>query len=352
MKLARRGWAAVAGVAGTVVVGFAAAYAFGSTPDNPDSSWESIGPGTRPHGGATAQRLAEAYEFVDMAAPARTQVRRRADNAVVATLTVGARTAVFAGPRRQFAEPDTTSAVVESTTWVRVAPKAWQHGPQISEDLARWLLDQLDQEDPPVDVLGAAMQYLEGAPDLRDKQGVRYAGDAGFGYVHSRDERDGADFYDYLEIPWDFPDDGRVKPSRRWDRDLDCSGYLRLIYGYRFGIPLLNQTATTTVDGLPRTAASMAAYARSVVIAAGPNPSRPPTDLSAMQPGDLVFFALHDDPALITHSGIYLGDDTDGGMRFVSSRGTVDGPTMGDVRGDSVVDSGYFEKRLRRVIRL
>lgn len=353
MKLVRRGLVAVAGVAAAAVVGFAALNAIESTtPDDPDPTWHATSPGDRSAGDTTAERLTEEYELVDLAGPDRTQVRRRADLAVVATLTAGARTAVFAGPRRLFAEPSTTAAVVESMTWVRIAPQAWQPGPQIPEALTRWLLAELDRDDSPVDVLAAAMQYLPGVPDLRDERGVRYAGDAGFGYVHSRDERDGADFYDYLEITWDFPDAGTVKPSTRWDRDLDCSGYLRLIYGYRFGIPLLHRAATTTVDGLPRTAASMAAYARSVVIAAGRSPSRPPTDLSAMQPGDLVFFALRDDPALITHSGVYIGDDADGGMRFVSSRGTVDGPTFGDVGSDGVLDSGYFGKRLRRVIRL
>jgi hypothetical protein len=342
---------AVTAVAAGAVALVAVVNAVWSTPDEPPPASHAAGSSHRPAGDTATERLAAEYELVDVVRPARTQVRRRADQAMVATLTAGARTAVFAGPRRRFTEPSTTTAVVESTTWVRVAPQAWEYG-HIPEALARWLLAELYRDDPPVDVLGAAMQYLPGVPELRDNRGVRYAGDAGFGYVHSRDERDGADFYDYLEIPWDFPDAGKVQPSARWDRDLDCSGYLRLIYGYRFGIPLLNQTATTTVDGLPRTAASMAAYARSVVIAAGRSPSLPPTDLSAIQPGDLVLFALHDDPALITHSGMYIGDDTDGGMRFVSSRGTVDGPTFGDVRGDGVIDSGYFAKRLRRVIRL
>ncbi|MGS2617879.1 NlpC/P60 family protein [Micromonospora sp. LZ34] len=339
-------------MAASTVVGFAAFNVAGSTQDDPGPTPTATSPSDRPAGDTAADRLAAEYELVDMARPARTEVRRRTDLAVVATLTAGARTAVFAGPRRRFEEPSTTTAVVESTTWVRIAPQAWQPGSQMPEAFARWLLTELNRKNPPVDILAAALQYLPGTPDLRDERGVRYAGDAGFGYVHSREERDGADFYDYLEIPWDFPDVGTVTPSARWDRDLDCSGYIRLIYGYRFGIPLLNQSATTTVDGLPRTAASMAAYARSVVIAAGRSPSRPPTDLSAMQPGDLVFFALHDDPALITHSGIYIGDDADGGMRFASSRGTVDGPTFGDVRGDGVLDSGYFGKRLRRVIRL
>ncbi|MET8088208.1 NlpC/P60 family protein [Micromonospora sp. NPDC005237] len=298
------------------------------------------------------ERLTQRYELVDLDGPERTEVRRRGDGAVVATLTVGARTVVVAGPQRRFTEPAATSAVVESTSWVRIAPRPWQPRPGLDEDLAGWLLDQIEDDSPPVDVLGAAMQYLAAAPDGRNEDGVRHIGDAGFGYVHTTDERDGADFYDYLEIPWKFPDTGRVKPSKRWDRQLDCSGYVRLVYGYRFGLPMLNAPVNTTVAGLPRTAASMAAYARSVLVAAGRTPSQPPAKLSAVQPGDLVFFALHDDPSLITHSGIYIGKDQHGEMRFVSSRSTVDGPSFGDVRGDGVIDSGYFGQRLRRVIRL
>ncbi len=337
--------AAAVAVAGFVVVWLV-------NDDSPaGSNW------TGPAGATTvprndAERLTQRYELIDVTRPDRTEVRRRSDRTVVATLTVGARTVVFAGPQRRFTEPSTTSAVIDSTSWVRLAPRPWQPERHIDDEVAGWLLDQIEDPDPPIDVLAAAMQYLPDAPDGYDDHGVRHIGDAGFGYVHTADERDGADFYDYLEIPWKFPDTGRVKPSKRWDRDLDCSGYLRLIYGYRFGLPLLNEPVNTTVDALPRTASSMAAYARSVLVAAGPTPGQRPTRLSAVQPGDLVFFALHDDPTLITHSGIYLGKDQDGGMRFVSSRGTVDGPSFGDVRGDGVIDSGYFGQRLRRVIRL
>ncbi len=313
----------------------------------PAATWN-----TRPATSLTPRdEPASDYTVVELDRPPRTEIRRTTDQSMVATLTVGARTAVLAGPMRRFAEPSTTPAVVKSTSWVRLLPRPWQRGDETEEWFRRWLKDQLDAADKP-DVLATAMQYLPDQPDRRDEKGVRYAGDAGFGYVHTQDERDGADFYDYLEIPWDFPDGGTKRPSERWRGELDCSGYIRLIYGYRFGVPLLDRSATTTVDGLPRTAASMAAHARSVVVAAGRNPSQPPTNLAAVQPGDLVFFALHDNPALITHSGIYIGPDTGGRMRFVSSRGAVDGPTFGDVRGDGVIDSGYFGDRLRRVVRL
>ncbi|HEU4349559.1 MAG TPA: hypothetical protein VFR35_17410 [Actinoplanes sp.] len=346
-------WTAVIAVILSVAAAagaFAAVRLTRSDPAVADASWVASAPAKRVESGST-DPLGDDYDLVHLVDPARTEVRRRDGDKMLATLTVGARTVVFAGAPRRFTDPSTTSAVVDSAVRVRIAPRAWRIDPT-PDDVVAWLLRQLEDEDPPIDVLGAAMQYLADAPDRRDSRGVRYAGDADFGYVHSRDERDGADFYDFLEIPWDFPDSGRRRPSERWHKDLDCSGYLRLIYGYRFGIPLLNGKVNATVDGLPRTAASMAAYARSVTVAAGRSPSRPPKDLSALQPGDIAFFALHDDPALVTHSGIYIGDDGDGRMRFISSRGTVDGPSFGDVRGDSVLDSGYFGDRLRRVIRL
>lgn len=91
MKLVRRGLVAVAGVAAAAVVGFAALNAIESTtPDDPDPTWHATSPGDRSAGDTTAERLTEEYELVDLAGPDRTQVRRRADLAVVATLTAGA----------------------------------------------------------------------------------------------------------------------------------------------------------------------------------------------------------------------------------------------------------------------
>jgi cell wall-associated NlpC family hydrolase len=276
----------------------------------------------------------------------------RGTSTPVAWLTGGARTVLFAnGPQRTWVEPGATRARIVTNDRVGVAPRPWQTGLERTPAFARWFLAAVDPTTE--DVLGAAVQYLAGEPD-RHQDGVRIAGDAGFGYIHTDDERDGADFYDYLGIEWTFPDtdNGPVEPARRWRGKLDCSGFLRLVYGYRFGVQMYLQPVESTVDGLPRTAAQMATYTRSVVVAAGRTPSRAPTDLTRIQPGDLVFFALHDDPALITHSGIYIGRDTRGGMRFISSRGTVDGPSFGDVRGDGVIDSGYFGARLRKAIRL
>nr|MBA2556149.1 hypothetical protein [Chloroflexota bacterium] len=49
------------------------------------------------------------------------------------------------------------------------------------------------------------------------------------------------------------------------------------------------------------------------------------------------------DGRAIDHDGIYVGLDGAGHARFVSSRRTADGPTIGDAGGASVLDgSGYW----------
>jgi cell wall-associated NlpC family hydrolase len=78
------------------------------------------------------------------------------------------------------------------------------------------------------------------------------------------------------------------------------------------------------------------------------------TDLRRLQPGDLVFFdASSDDGTAIDHVGVYLGLDGGGRHRFVSSRKSADGPTMGDLRGASVLDgSGFYARAFRSTRRL
>jgi hypothetical protein len=89
------------------------------------------------------------------------------------------------------------------------------------------------------------------------------------------------------------------------------------------------------------------------VVAEGKSRTVAPTSLNAIQPGDLVFFAMRDDPSLVSHSGIYLGKDPDGGPRFVSSRGVSAGPSFGDFgAAKATLDDPIFAADLRRVIRL
>ena len=75
---------------------------------------------------------------------------------------------------------------------------------------------------------------------------------------------------------------------------------------------------------------------------------------AALQAGDLVFFdASTTDGTQIDHAGIYLGSDSSGRARFISSRQTADGPTLGDVGGASILTgTGYWATAFRAVRRL
>jgi cell wall-associated NlpC family hydrolase len=76
--------------------------------------------------------------------------------------------------------------------------------------------------------------------------------------------------------------------------------------------------------------------------------------LGRLAPGDLVFFdADSTDGTQIDHVGIYLGRDTGGNYRFLSSRQSIDGPTMGDYRGSSVLNgTGLYARSFRAARRL
>ena len=74
------------------------------------------------------------------------------------------------------------------------------------------------------------------------------------------------------------------------------------------------------------------------------------TDYSPLQPGDLLFFALG---PLISQVGIYLGIDSDGHRRVLSSRAGANGPTFGDAGDGSVIDGdGKFAQAFRAAKRL
>ena len=77
-------------------------------------------------------------------------------------------------------------------------------------------------------------------------------------------------------------------------------------------------------------------------------------DEDEVRPGDLVFFdADAGDGPQIDHVGIYMGRDTKGHRRFLSSRKRADGPTMGDTGGKSILDGdGLYAGAFRKVRRL
>ena len=82
-----------------------------------------------------------------------------------------------------------------------------------------------------------------------------------------------------------------------------------------------------------------------------PNTGGQVRDFSRLAPGDLVFFdAATDDGTRIDHVGIYLGTDTAGRPRFLSSRKGINGPTLGDHRGKSLLDgTGLYAAAFRAV---
>jgi cell wall-associated NlpC family hydrolase len=292
----------------------------------------------------------QAYGFQRLSDPDRT-VMTDADGKVLAVMTDGARTVHLVGPPRVFAEPRFTDATVTTEFWVRLAPREWRAGAE-SED---WFVEWVDQalRDRSPDVLAVAMEYTYGAPPRTDGDGMQFAGDASFGPL-SPDDPDGraenSDFYDYLGVPWQFPDGIRERPDPAHVRSLDCSGFLRMVYGYRLGYPLLG--GNEPGPGLPRRAYAMAASGPGVQLM--PNTGKRPRDLDMLLPGDLLF--LNAGPttgAHIEHSGIYLGVDDRGHLRFVSSRSQANGPTMGDLAGESILDgTGYWATRLRTARRI
>ncbi|MBT2382311.1 C40 family peptidase [Streptomyces sp. ISL-11] len=310
----------------------------------------SVG-GSAPTAGAKAMTGERRYER--LASPARTVVRA-ADGSVLATLTDGARTAVLTGPSRTFTEPKYTSAKVTTDSWVRLLPQAWKEGSEKAAWFTEWFGAYLGSKEP--DVLAFSMDYLEGAPQKKDVRGLAYAGDAQFGPVNPKGSEAGdmrleqSDFYDYLGIPYTFRDGTVERPEAQRLRSMDCSGFVRTVFGYRARYPLMGKDVKG--DGLPRTADGMARLSPGVPVLELTGKRPEATD--RLQPGDLVFFEIDKRTGeRLDHVGIYLGLDTDGKPRFISSREEANGPTFGDKGGTARLDgNGFYAAGLRSAKRL
>lgn len=289
---------------------------------------------------------AGSLRFERVSDPGRTVVRD-ARGTVAATFTDGARTVAVAGPLRTFAEPRTTHAAVETTIWVRLAPQPWAPEAERSEWVLPWLRAALADTTP--DVLAIAMEYLPDAPEQRETGGTRFAGNASFGPETGGGKRaEASDFYDYLGVPWQFADGVSEQASRQRYGAVDCSGFIRLVYGYRSGYPLLGENVAGA--GLPRRAYAMAELGPGALIV--PDQGGGSAGIDRLQSGDLLFFVTDGTPGL-DHSAIYLGVDSDGERRFVSSRSSPDGPTMGDVNGASTITGGgFYAERFRTARRV
>ena len=278
---------------------------------------------------------ADPFVTARLADPARTEIRDPS-GALLAEMTDGSRTVAMAGPTRAFREPGLGTQIV-SDRWVRLLPAPYD-GTFDASDRA-WLSAMLSDRTP--DILAVAFQYVTGAPDIV-WDGHTIAGDASYGPVA------GADFYDYLGVEWKLGS-RTYQPDPALYGALDCSGFVRMVFGYRFGLPMSIDPSNLA---LPRRAKDQVAGAPGRVLIA--NSGTQVTRLGVLRPGDLVFFDASDrDGPGIDHVGIYVGVDAAGNHRFISSRRTVDGPTIGDVGGASVINgSGYWAAAFRAVRRL
>ncbi|MFD6432048.1 NlpC/P60 family protein [Streptomyces venezuelae] len=253
-----------------------------------------------------------------------------------------------------------TPPLVTHRDWVRLldAPFEGEWTPAVEAAVRGWAGSMAP------DVFSYAMMFLPGAPHVRGAdprvKGAEVLGEAGYGEPDSQGLLPvGADFHDYMQQPWAFPDMTRG-PEKDQGRHLDCSGYVRMVYGFHMGVAMV-AVKDPAKKALPRKSGAMVDFAPGVRVAQRTAGSGSAVDLGQLQPGDLVLFDVNDsagdpvDPDAydVDHVGIYLGPDRAGKRRFLSSRKSVDGPTMADVSGASTLDGpGIYADALHTVHRL
>jgi hypothetical protein len=283
----------------------------------------------------------------------------------VATFTIHCYTVTLTGPARTFSERFEQGGAghvvsVTHSTWVRAAP-----GPVDEVIDERWLTAALAANEAAMpDALAIAMQYVKGAPAVVEGD-LQIAGDASYGPMLPSGSRDeGSDFNDYLGLRWLYPTDAPDRPEIAQFRCLDCSGYMRMVWGYRHHLPGAGYPDTIPLSRRPRSHSTLPRrtfeiYAEGTGIIVVPDTGTQATDLGALDVGDLVFFDASDfdasdgDQRRLDHVGMYLGVDTAGARRFISSRKRPDGPTLADKGHRSVLDgTGYYAQALRAARRL
>lgn len=298
------------------------------------------------------------FSYEALADPARVVVTDHAE--WMATFTPGCYTVTLAGPARTFSETfriDGAHRTVKVThsTWVRVAP-----GPVDADVDERWLKQALaaNQAGTP-DALAIAMQYVRNAPPLLLGD-LQIAGDASYGPLLPDGRRDeGSDFNDYLGLRWLYPVESPDRPEASQHRCLDCSGYMRMVWGYRHQLPDAGYPDTIPLSRRPQSNTtlprrSFEIYEGATGIILIEDVGTQPTGLDILDAGDLVFFDVdRDDGARLDHVGMYLGTDASAAHRFISSRKTADGPTLADAGGRSILNgTGTYARRFRAARRL
>jgi cell wall-associated NlpC family hydrolase len=241
--------------------------------------------------------------------------------------------------------------VVTHDMWVRLLNEpfngTWTQ--ELANKIRLWAVDTSP------DVLAYAMMFITGAPPVADLRlsGAQVAGQAKYGPNDTDGTRmEGADFQEYMGLPWTFVNgETESAPSAQWLGCLDCSGFVRMIYGYHMGIPMVRDQDFNGTN-LPRRTRDIGPSGPGVLVAQGVS-SPPPLD--GIQIGDVPLFdADTSDPIAgqIDHNGIYIGTDQNGDHRFVNSRKTPNGPTFGDLGGSSLLNgTGLYATSLRLIRR-
>ena len=282
------------------------------------------------------------YTYRCHANPDRIEVLGANDRRL-ATFTIGAFTVVLAGPRRRFSEG---GASVTHTRWVRTYPVPF--GGDVALDWLQEALAANASRTP--DVLAIAIQYIRGAPVIHEG-GLQIAGDARYGPGPENKRRERSDFNDYLGVTWQYPDEPDDPPDPSRFRCLDCSGYMRIIWGYRHHMAgsgyedrlPLSFAPRPDHSAIPRRSYQIYKSAPGVIIL---RKRKPILDFSPLEVGDLVFFdADAEDGSRIDHVGMYLGRDSDRRRRFISSRKKRNGPTLSDYKGPSLLDGNGLYAR-------
>lgn len=244
---------------------------------------------------------------------------------------------------------DVVPAVTHST-WVRVlsSPFDGVWTPQLANQIQAWAVDSAP------DVLAYAMTFITGAPAVTSPAltGAQIEGQSSYGPLDSAGVPiEGADFHDYMGRDWTFPN-GETQTAGAGEQGcLDCSGFVRMIYGFHMGIPMVR---TANIDGtvLPRSTKDIGPSGPGIIVAQATGVAPP---ITGIQIGDVPHFdADTSDPVAgqLDHNGIYVGVDSSGHPRFINSRKTPNGPTLADLGGASTLDgAGTYALSLRLIRR-
>jgi hypothetical protein len=242
-------------------------------------------------------------------------------------------------------------------TWVRLHPtaKGWNgtcaNGVLDSSSVAWLTTARLDSSDDP---LSTAMQYTNGGSFDAD--------------YSPGESMPGADLTDYRQqrLYSDFDSAWEDPPYPDWGPGfLDCSGYMREVWGYRQGYAWHvwpksrpNSYSYAQDGAIWRISQDQFFNGPGVVVSDYPKTSGGSPDWSArnvqydvLRIGDIVFFHTSSTND-VTHEGMYMGLDGAGRRRVLSSRFSTYGPSINfsddSSQGDAILDGSPTADSLTR----